>query len=58
MDIVVVFNIFAFIKWRYRLLLYWYEYHPDKDNDGIPDSIDPLNNIMNPGVLLLLHKTP
>jgi hypothetical protein len=31
---------------------------PDKDNDGIPDSIDPVNNIMNPGVFLLLRKTP
>ncbi|MHB1348876.1 MAG: hypothetical protein ACYCYR_03305 [Desulfobulbaceae bacterium] len=31
---------------------------PDRDNDGIPDSIDPVNNIMNPGVLLLLRNTP
>lgn len=31
---------------------------PDKDNDGIPDSIDPVNNIMNPGILLLLRRTP
>ncbi len=29
---------------------------PDKDNDGIPDSIDPVDNVMNPGVLLLLGR--
>ena len=28
----------------------------DKDNDGIPDNIDPLHNIMNPGILMLLLR--
>lgn len=29
---------------------------PDKDNDGIPDSIDPVHNIINPGILMLLLR--
>lgn len=28
----------------------------DKDNDGIPDNIDPVHNIMNPGTLMLLLR--
>lgn len=30
----------------------------DKDNDGIPDAIDPVHNIMNPGILMLLLRQP
>jgi hypothetical protein len=29
---------------------------PDKDNDGIPDSLDPVHNMINPGIPLLLLR--
>jgi len=32
---------------------------PDKDNDGIPDALDPVNNTINPGILhMLLRSKP